>query len=60
MVLYLDQGLSYIFGVFNKYLVSNGVKYSMLCLGIFGDNSFMESFWSYMKIEFFNFYYVLN
>ena len=59
-VLHSDQGSSYTSGVFNKHLASNGVKHSMSRPGTPGDNSPMESFWSHMKTEFFNFHHALN
>ncbi|WP_354630979.1 IS3 family transposase [Levilactobacillus brevis] len=59
-VLHSDQGSSYTSGVFNDHLASKGIKHSMSRPGTPGDNSPMESFWSHMKTEFFNFHHALN
>lgn len=59
-VLHSDQGSSYTSGVSNDHLASKGIEHSMLRPGTPGDNSPMESFWSHMKTEFFNFHHALN
>ncbi|WP_350028527.1 IS3 family transposase [Levilactobacillus brevis] len=59
-VLHSDQGSSYTSGVFNDHLASKGIEHSMSRSGTPGDNSPMESFWSHMKTEFFNFHHALN
>lgn len=54
-ILHSDQGSSYTSGTYNTALAGAGVIHSMSRPGTPGDNSPMESLWSHMKTEFFDF-----
>jgi len=53
--LHSDQGSSYTAGLYNTTLAGAGVIHSMSRPGTPGDNSPMESLWSHMKTEYFDF-----
>nr|WP_263862543.1 IS3 family transposase [Levilactobacillus enshiensis] len=59
-ILHSDQGSSYTSGLYNLALAKNGVTHSMSRAGTPGDNSPMESLWSHMKSDFFNFHRPLS
>jgi putative transposase len=54
-IIHSDQGSSYTSGTYNKTLAGAGVTHSMSRPGTPGDNSPMESLWSHMKTEYFDF-----
>ena len=54
-ILHSDQGSSYTSGKYNTALAGVGVTHSMSRPGTPGDNSPMESLWSHMKTEYFDF-----
>lgn len=54
-ILHSDQGASYTSGKYNTVLAGAGVTHSMSRPGTPGDNSPMESLWSHMKTEYFDF-----
>ncbi|WP_237756837.1 IS3 family transposase [Levilactobacillus parabrevis] len=59
-ILHSDQGSSYTSGQYNKALAGAGVTHSMSRPGTPGDNSPMESLWSHMKTEYFDFEHPLS
>ena len=54
-IIHSDQGSSYTSGQYNTALSSVGITHSMSRPGTPGDNSPMESLWSHMKTEYFDF-----
>ncbi|WP_263390499.1 IS3 family transposase [Lactiplantibacillus dongliensis] len=54
-IIHSDQGSSYTSGQYNTALAGSGVTHSMSRPGTPGDNSPMESLWSHMKTEYFDF-----
>ncbi|WP_263853881.1 IS3 family transposase [Levilactobacillus cerevisiae] len=54
-IVHSDQGSSYTSGQYNTALAGAGVTHSMSRPGTPGDNSPMESLWSHMKTEYFDF-----
>ncbi|WP_268870383.1 IS3 family transposase [Companilactobacillus nodensis] len=55
LILHTDQGSAYTSLDFNKQLDGYGIRHSMSRPGTPGDNAPMESFWSHLKDEYFDF-----